>query len=191
MNSGLYPSEARYFADWWNKQPHKHKILVGGNHDRLLEKRPKEILPLFKDTHYLLDSGIEVLGMKFWGSPYTPTFFEWSFMRNRGEDINKHWNLIPDNTQVLITHGPPFGFLDQSKKHGGDHFGCEDLANALLRLNDIQLHVFGHIHGGYGVEKFNNSGALLVNASQVNEKYNVVNTPIVIDLHGGTPCQPE
>lgn len=182
MNSGLYPNEARSFAEWWNDLDFDQKILIGGNHDRLLEKHPEEVIPMFHNTHYLQDSGVGLFGLKFWGSPYTPKFFDWAFMRNRGEDIKKHWDLIPKDTDVLITHGPPFGILDQATPNS-EHVGCEELQDAIHQIKP-KLCIFGHIHGSYGQTYTALGYTMLVNASQVNEAYNIVNEPIVINLEG-------
>jgi Icc-related predicted phosphoesterase len=131
-----------------------------------------------KGITYLNDSGCEIDGVKFWGSPITPWFHNWAFNRMRGAEIKEHWNLIPDNTNVLITHGPPYGFGDRPfGKH--DRVGCEDLMSVVNRVKP-KLHVFGHIHGSAGEQFFN--GTHFVNASVVNEIYSVVNSPVVVDL---------
>ncbi len=123
------------------------------------------------------DSGIEIEGIKFWGSPVQPWFYNWAFNRQRGEEIKKHWNLIPDGTNVLITHGPPKGFFDMTTR--GENCGCEDLFKAVERIRP-QYHLFGHIHEGYGIEM--SDGIVFANASVLNEDYRLVNRPIVIDL---------
>ena len=78
-----------------------------------------------QNVHYLCDSGLEFEGLKIWGSPYTPTFGKWNFMRNRGDEIKKHWDLIPSDVDILVTHGPPYGIFDETID--GIHAGCEDL----------------------------------------------------------------
>lgn len=180
MNSGTRFGELTSFANWWNKQPHKIKCLIAGNHDILAEERPDLLKQSLFGTDYLLDSGVEYFGIKFWGSPYTPNFFpeHWAFNRARGEEIRKHWDLIPEGTDVLITHGPPWGWLDQVTLNG-EHLGCEDLWHAIDRIKP-KVHCFGHIHGGAG--ESTNGFTRFINASQVNEKYKVVHKPIVIDI---------
>lgn len=180
MNSGLDWQEVSTFRNWWNDFPHPNKILVHGNHDCLAEQFPAVVQDALKDTRILLDSEVEINGLKFWGSPYTPDFFpnRWSFNRPRGDEIKKHWDLIPDDTDILITHGPPFGIMD-ALEATGEHVGCQDLADAVERVRP-KIHVFGHIHCGYGEQRIGN--VRYINASQVNEKYRVVNKPIVVDI---------
>jgi Icc-related predicted phosphoesterase len=105
-----------------------------------------------------------------------PTFFDWAFNRDRGAAIDKHWQLIPKNTDILITHGPPFGVLDKTLR--GEAVGCEML---LKKVNKIKpkLHVFGHIHEGYGmIDKKNTT---FVNASVLDIRYNLRNEPVIIE----------
>jgi Icc-related predicted phosphoesterase len=141
------------------------------------------------DFEYLCDSGTEFEGLKIWGSPWTPVFFNWHFMKKRGEEIKKQWDLIPDDIDILITHGPPFGILDVSglssrRKPGGFHCGCKDLTQTLERLTKLKLHVFGHIHDGYGKMAIGHKGRefTCVNASIMDEDYNPVNKPIRVVL---------
>jgi Icc-related predicted phosphoesterase len=137
------------FLDWFATQSHIHKIFIAGNHDFFFEeselKKISRIIP--KNIIYLNDSGVEINGVKFWGSPITPWFNNWAFNRNRGSEIKKHWVLIPNDTDVLITHGPPFGILDETVY--GKRTGCEEL---FLRVYQVkpQYHIFGHIHEEYG-----------------------------------------
>lgn len=171
--------EVQDFISWFSKQPFQYKIFIAGNHDFLFETaKPKELdLLVPDDIFYLNDSGITIEGINIWGSPITPRFFNWAFNRNRGEAIAKHWSLIPRNTNLLITHGPPFGFLDQLANE--QHVGCKDL---LVTIKEIKpsVHVFGHIHESYGTTK--NMGIKFINASLVNESYQLINKPIVFEL---------
>lgn len=163
------------FLYWLRRLPHEHKVFIAGNHD-------------FNSNHfcttneyftYLDNSGTEIDGVKFWGSPITPTFGMWAHMADRGEAIRKHWDAIPNDTDVLITHGPPYGFLDQVAPHlNTEHLGCEDLRNAVWRIQP-RIHIFGHIHGGYGEHIF--GGTYFCNASVVNEAYRVVNSPRIVE----------
>lgn len=172
-------SQASY---WLNSLPHKHKIVIAGNHDWLFERNRVKAVSLLGDKiTYLQDSGIEIDGVKFWGSPVQPIFFNWAFNRGRGEDIRQHWDLIPRGTDVLITHGPPRGILDQaSAAINTEHCGCDDLLTALNWFGP-KIHVFGHIHGGYGMQKVMGN-ITCYNASIVNEAYKPVNQPWVVEL---------
>ena len=132
-------------------------------------------------THatYLEDQAVEIDGIRFYGSPFTPEFFEWAFMLPRGEALRAKWASIPDDVDVLITHGPPHGVLDATVR--GEPAGCEALA---LRIQDIapRLHLFGHIHEGYGQSDDAATGTHFVNASICTFDYRPKNQPVVYDL---------
>lgn len=155
-----------------------HTLLIAGNHDWVFQIY-KGASRWLNHLTYLQDSGIEIEGVKFYGSPHQPWFFDWAFNQPRGgEALAYYWSLIPDDTEVLITHGPPFGILD--KPFGRqESVGCELL---LKRVKDIRprLHCFGHIHGSYGCEQIGET--LFLNASLCNELYKPVNAPHVVDL---------
>lgn len=165
------------FLDWFYSQPHKQKIFVAGNHDFKEPKAPSSVSMDGTTTHYLFDSEIEIEGVKFWGSPYTPRFGDWAFMYDREEGLHL-WDKIPTGTDVLITHGPALGFRDRVAGYR-EQVGCLGLRNAIMEIKP-KLHIFGHIHGSYGEETFN--GTHFVNASICNEAYKPVNEPIVVDL---------
>jgi len=95
------------FVSWFSKQPFPHKLFIAGNHDTYIEQQPDKVKALSESNGvvFLNDSGIEIDGFSFWGSPITPRFHDWAFMRDSGEDIEKHWRLIPENTSMLVTHG--------------------------------------------------------------------------------------
>lgn len=165
--------------------PHKHKILVAGNHDWLFQKQPEmaRTLCLERGITYLEDSRAEACGLKFWGSPWQPEFGNWAFNLPRYEGgLAEKWSNIPDDTDFLITHGPPFGTLDMTKSYSGmprDNVGCQDLRDRLKVLRP-KYHVFGHIHPSYGTER--KDGTLYINASVCNEAYDPVNAPIQINI---------
>lgn len=167
------------FINWFENQNFKSKIFIAGNHDFYFERNtPKEIEKLLpKDIYYLNDSGVEIGGIKFWGSPITPWFYNWAFNRHRGIDIAKHWELIPQDIDVLITNGPMFKRLDENIE--GKHVGCKDLFIKSQALN-LKAHIFGHIHESYGIVERQNIKFL--NASVLNEKYQLVNNPLVLDV---------
>ncbi len=181
----------RNFLTWFEKQPCPEKILIAGNHDGAFEKWPDLARAMVKEmapsVHYLQDSAVEINGIKFWGSPYTPEFFDWHFNCKRGEDIARHWNMIPNETDVLVTHGPPFSFLDVSGFKGAEidgHVGCRDLRDAIYRV-EPELHVFGHIHHSYGTTTYIGDlghKTTLVNASCCDERYRPVNAPFIFEI---------
>lgn len=163
--------------NWFSEQPHSHKILIAGNHDWCLQDEPADAEALIRNAIYLRDSGTEIEGVKFWGSPWTPIFFDWAFNLARGEPIAERWAQIPADTDVLITHGPPAGILDQVADSLA--VGCDDLARELERLQ-LKMHVFGHIHESHGQQTLND--CLFVNASTCTGSYKPLNPPIVVDI---------
>jgi predicted phosphohydrolase len=179
-----YRKESTNFHNWFCSQPHKNKILIAGNHDFNWERAyyegqkagyfpPQNLSEI--GYNYLLDSGIEIQGVKFWGSPFVPEIGQWAFMYKRPTG---RWNQIPNGTDVLITHGPPQGILD--RPYGDyEHVGCKDLADKVLQLKP-KIHIFGHIHGDAGIKEFN--GTTFINASIVGEDYKVRNQPIEMEI---------
>ena len=156
----------------------KHVLMIAGNHDWVFE-RYKGAREVLKNITYLEDSGTQIEGIKFWGSPHQPWFYDWAFNHPRnGEALAHYWSLIPDDTDVLITHGPPYGILDLPFGKQ-DSAGCELLLERVLQVNP-RVHIFGHIHGSYGREQIGKT--LFVNACLCNELYHAVNPPHVIDL---------
>lgn len=129
-------------------------------------------------THYLEDEGVIIGGYKIWGSPWSPWFYDWGFNLRRGPEIQAKWNLIPDETDILITHGPPLGFGD--KCSDGYWAGCGDLLDTIRTRVKPAYHISGHIHEGYGI--LSDGTTTYINASSVNEDYYAVNKPIVFDL---------
>ena len=173
------PQEIQPCLDWLNDQPHKHVVAIAGNHDWAFQKWPQQLK--LGRIDYLENSSVNIDGKNFYGSPVQPEFMDWAFNVARGKAIKEYWDMIPDAGlgDVLLTHGPPMGILDQSSPGKSDHLGCEDLANQVFRSKPL-VHVFGHIHGGYGSRE--NSRIKFFNASQVNEAYKIVNKPWVVDI---------
>ena len=171
-------AEVRIFLDWYAALPHPYKVLIGGNHDFLLERSPFMFQSLLPDNIiYLENEGIEIEGIQFWGSPITPFFFNWAFNRHRGPEIQKYWEKIPENVDVLITHGPPKGYGDVTVR--GDVVGCEDLLERVLEVKP-KYHIYGHIHEGFGI--YSTEPTTFINASNMDEKYQMVNEPVVLEV---------
>jgi Icc-related predicted phosphoesterase len=157
-------------------------IVTAGNHDFLMEKHPNLGRSVVRAGRYLQDEGIEIEGLKFYGSPWQPEFLAWAFNLARGAEIKTKWDLIPEDTDVLITHGPPAGILDEIPN--GERVGCQDLMNTVKRIKP-KYHVFGHIHHSYGVlDMFwnNREVTTFINASICTERYKPTNEPIVIEI---------
>ena len=174
-----HKAEALDFLKWFADQPFKHKIFIAGNHEFYFEKASaeeiKHLLPA--GVVYLNDNGININGINIWGSPVTPWFHDWAFNRKRGAAINKHWKLIPPETDVLLTHGPPYGILDSVIND--NQIGCRHLLQR-VKIIKPKVHVFGHIHESYGsvVE----GGTKFINASIVNESFERANKPTLFEL---------
>jgi predicted phosphohydrolase len=136
-------------ARWIRALPHAHKIVIAGNHDWCFIRHRAQALDMLGDgVRYLEDEGMTLNGLRFWGSPWQPAFHDWAFNLPRGEALAQKWALIPDDTDILITHGPPLGFGDQVIVAGRQ--GCEELRAALQRVRPA-LHMFGHIHHDGGL----------------------------------------
>lgn len=157
----LNDPEMRDFINWFAARPCMIRIYVAGNHDTSVEKGlyKKEYFENLH-IHYLYNEGFEVFSINFWGSPLTPDFGNWSFMRNRTK-INNVWKEIPEDTDILITHGPPKRILDLSKDRAGDLEFCGDSAlDKNIKRIKPKLHCFGHIHNGHDIQ---NSGVFIAN----------------------------
>jgi predicted phosphohydrolase len=148
------------FDHWLASLPHRHKVVVAGNHDWCFQTHPEQARARLRHAVYLQDEAAVVAGLKFYGSPWQPWFLDWAFNLPRGPELAAKWALIPDDTDMLVTHGPPFGVLDVTRR--GDHAGCADLV-ARVRTVRPGLHVFGHIHEAAGAVR--DGDTLFVNAA--------------------------
>lgn len=170
------------FSNWLLDQDFEHKIVIPGNHDFTFQdtfELARATVARKKNCHVLHESMVELNGLKFYGSAFTPLFHNWAFNLPRGEELKAKWSKIPDDIDVLITHGPPHGVLDLTP--GGVLAGCEEL---LLRVQQIKpkLHVFGHIHENYGLVEDADLGIKYVNCSMFSARHKPENLPIVIEL---------
>lgn len=187
VHSGDFTAQSRNFAEissflnWFSELPIQHKIIVPGNHDWVFEIYDDgSKLHIPKNIHLLIDESIVIDGIKFFGSPCTPAFNNWAFQLYEEFD-NEFWRIIPDDTDVLITHGPAYGTLDTTGlKDGLGHLGCKWLRDRIQQLQ-IKAHLFGHIHGGYGRKKLKHYEAL--NSSIMTETYRPLNMPQVIEVN--------
>lgn len=173
--------EVRKFHEWLNKQDAKFIISVQGNHELGVEKNfslSKQIAEEACPGVYFIEEGlVEIDNAKIWCSAITPFFCNWAYNRHRGEEIRKHWDKIPLDIDILVTHGPVQGILDYVH---GEHVGCLDLAKKIYDLKNLQLHVSGHIHCGYGIHKEGNM--TYINASICDEQYRPTNKPMVFNF---------
>lgn len=175
-----------WFGKLKEKGKFKEAVLICGNHDWIGQKNPSWTKETFTNCHYLDEESIELFGFKIFGSAWTPFFNNWAFNAQRGEEIARHWAKIPKDTDILVTHGPAYGILDVNTEEvyslplGPEHLGCEELRKRIKQLKSLKLHVFGHIHSSSNEEIVD--GVKFVNASVLNESYQVVYPPRVINL---------
>lgn len=172
-------SDVRSFLKWLEAQPFKHRVFVDGNHDGFSEEYPESmrymVAEIAPSVHYLNDSGVILDGLRFWGSPVTPYFLDWWWNRQRGPKIQKHWDKIPDDIQVLVTHGPALGHLDLIMpgfaSDRDEHQGCGNLRTTIDgRLKQLKLHTFSHLHYE-GCTNKTEKGVIYVNAAVVDDGY--------------------
>ena len=171
--------EVERFNEFLGQLSHPTKIVIAGNHDFCFERDQQASASLLTNCIYLQDEAVTVEGLKFYGSPWQPWFFDWAFNLQRGAEIRAKWDQIPDDTDVLITHGPAYGCRDRTA--GGEQVGCRDLLDAIDRIRP-RVHIFGHIHEGYG--STSNLNTTFINASICNEHYVISNEPIVFQITG-------
>jgi len=169
--------DVKEFNDFLSTLPHPHKIVIAGNHDFCFEKDQKACEELLTNCIYLQDQDVIIDGVKFYGSPWQPWFYDWAFNLQRGPEIRAKWELIPEDTDVLITHGPPYGIGDLTFQK--DHAGCEDLLEIVGRIKP-KVHIFGHIHEGYGITT--HEITTFINASSYNHNSQMINKPMVYEL---------
>ncbi len=177
------PDRVREFDEWLGKQPHKTKIVVPGNHELTFQHNPDSVHGLITNAHLLIDRSLVIDGVKFYGSPWQPFFHNWAYNISLRARLKQIWEMIPDDTQVLITHCPPHSILDCVPQYDkGDQFvGCKDLYERVIELKP-ELHVFGHIHESYGTKVLN--GTTFLNASICDGRYRPVNKPLVYEIKG-------
>lgn len=191
--------DVKLFVHWLMDQKFDTKIFVAGNHDFAFEEHryphhkgdydwyyhlmneenlSQSNVTYLEDSGFIIESPEFSRPIKFYGSPWQPEFHNWAFnLPRQGEELEKYWSMIPEDTDVLITHSPPAGVRDFTPTNLS--LGCELLRYRVDTIKPL-IHVFGHIHEGYGAAYINDT--LFVNASTCNERYIPSNKPIIIDL---------
>lgn len=179
-------TEIENFLKWFDKiDNYDHKIFIAGNHDFGFQDQPNETKGLlldYKTVNYLQDELLLVGNdydnyedmVKVWGTPWQPEFHNWAFNLPRGEALKEKWDMIPMNTDILITHGPPHGKLDYVR-YPNQNVGCEEL---IKRINVVKpkINIFGHIHEGYGYVF--DGDTHYINAAVLNGRYEFQNKPV-------------
>lgn len=161
------------FDDFISSLPHKHKLFVAGNHDNFAKRRDENIV--IPSMTYLQDSSVTIDGIKFYGSPWH-TVIGMAFGTTWGEMANR-WAAIPDDTDVLITHMPPYGMLDGDPLRSS--WGCPKLFDRVMEIKP-RLHIFGHIHMAHGRDSMD--GVQFANVALTDGNYKVVHQPTVIGI---------
>ena len=170
------------FGSWMDGLSATHKIFVPGNHDWLFQIDEEAGCDILRSCDVLIDESIMIDGVKFWGAPWQPQFGGWAFNLPRGDPLMDVWSAIPMDTDVLITHGPPVNTLDECPDIDGRgmvNVGCDALSDRLSIVSP-RLHVFGHIHEGYGRR---DGHITSINASICDGHYHPVNRPQMFEFH--------
>jgi len=164
------------FIEWISGLPYKHKIITAGNHDNnsaITKKKSKK----YSDINLLIHNSIEIEGIKFFASAYSRTFGHWSFMTD--EDTLKYlYEKIPEDTEILITHTPPFKKLDLTFR--GVDAGSTSLMNRIKQLPKLKYNIFGHIHESHN--NIQRKNITYINCSIVNERYELINEPYIFEF---------
>lgn len=175
-NGGINAIEE--FMKWFSGlDQFKHKICVAGNHDWLFERnnlRAREVVP--ENVIYLEDEETIIDDIKFYGTPVQKIFCNWAFNRPESK-LAQHWAGIPDDTDVLITHSPPYGIGDYVSD---GHQGSPSLYMEVVKRIKPKIHCFGHIHEGYGVKVIDD--ITFINASNLDGSYQCINNPIIVEI---------
>ena len=166
----------RDFNTWLGELPHAHKVICPGNHEFFLES-DRSNRSLISNATVLINEGIEVMGLKIWGSP-TTSLYGGAFGLSSEVDRRDLYRQIPEGTHILITHGPPLGILDcvPGSPRGA---GCEELLHTVKRLQPL-LHVYGHVHGAYGLSS--DGDTLSVNAALLGRNGNLEERPVTLQM---------
>jgi Icc-related predicted phosphoesterase len=184
-----YEHEIREFCKWFNNiDNYTHKVFIAGNHDWGFQNNVeivKEILDFYENITYLQDNST-LLGedmVSVYGSPWQPEFYNWAFnLPRQGVELKEKWDNIPNNTDILITHGPAYGYVDKVIGRT-ENLGCELLTERIKELKP-KIHVCGHIHTGYGYTF--DGDTHYINASVLNESYVYYNKPLTIEWNPKT-----
>ena len=182
-----YTTEIENFFKWYdNINNYDTKVFIAGNHDFGFQDNPEEIkgiLTGYKTIDYLQDElvmigeGDHIDTVKIWGTPWQPEFYNWAFNLPRGEKIKEKWDMIPQNTDILLVHGPPHGKLDYVP-HSNENVGCEEMMKKIKEIKP-KIVVFGHIHEGFGYVF--DGDTHYINAAVLDGNYIFKNKPVTFE----------
>jgi Icc-related predicted phosphoesterase len=170
------------FTQWLGALPHKHKVLIAGNHDQCFERYPEWSREMCekRGITYLRGEAVLIEGLNFFGFPWQPIFRHMAFNAREGE-LRGRLKRVPDDTHVLISHGPALRIFDYIPAERA-HVGCHALAQRIDQLPNLKVHICGHIHESYGYAVRESDGLKFANAATCTEMYKPTNPPIIIDL---------
>lgn len=171
---GTFP-QLEEVARWLRSLPHRHKLIVAGNHDFVVQQQPAAAREALHGLTYLEDQEATVEGLRVWGSPWQPWFHDWAFNLHRGPPIDEKWKLIPEGVHVLVTHGPPLDLGDRC--WDGRRVGCEDLLRHLDRVKP-KVHLFGHIHEDRGEWKRGDTRVINCTTSDCEQPCTVIDVEV-------------
>ena len=187
ISSMGHKHEIQQFCKWFNSiENYTVKTFIAGNHDFGFQREPemtKEVVGSYNGIVYLQDSflgyGVDLENyVKIYGSPWQPEFHNWAFnLPKNGLELEQKWNDIPEDTDILITHGPAFGYLDTIMGQY-DNLGCELLTKRIKTIKP-KIHVCGHIHSGYGYVF--DGDTHFINASVLDEQYQYAQKPLTVE----------
>lgn len=163
------------FNDWLNELPYRHKILVPGNHEVYLAE-DRALRSMTSSAIMLINEGVEIDGVRIWGSPIIPSGGG-AFCVKAAEDRRRIYDAIPTGVDILITHSPAFGILDEPPD--GPHCGDPELTEALRRIRP-RLHLCGHIHGARGMVAAD--GITHLNAAMLTSYGDLVDRPFLMRM---------
>lgn len=194
ISSMGHKHEIESFLTWFDKiDNYDTKVFIAGNHDWGFQTKPDQcrgLLTGYKTVDYLEDEEMVLYfdgpngdrpeeNVRIYGSPWQPEFYNWAFnLPRNGPGLQHKWNMIPENTDILITHGPAWGFVDDVEGRRGQHLGCELLAERIKEIKP-KIHLCGHIHTGGG--HYFDGHTHYFNASVLNEQYIYTQSPWNID----------
>ena len=163
------------FLYWIDSLPYNHKVITFGNHDGNWNITT-EIARRYDNIHILNHQFINIDGVNIFGSPYSIPFGDWWFMETE-ENLEKLYSKIPDDTNILVTHSPAYGILDNNTE--GKHCGSMSLLKRIKQLKSLKYHIFGHIHESKGIKRFTHRTHY--NASVLDEEYRQVYMPYIFE----------
>ncbi len=182
----LNRAESCSFFDWFSTLAIETKVFVPGNHSTAVAEglvKPAD----YPAVRFLMHEATTIAGLRLFGSPYTPTFLDWVYMKSE-QELNMIWGTIPVDTDILVTHGPPKGILDVTHDWGLNepiHVGSKSLAEHVENRIKPRIHAFGHLHDGMRIRNFGTltrGETQFINCSVVNNQGRFCNHGLLVEI---------